>query len=106
MKVLAELIAAGTSDTALRDMVSDLFKPWIELSLEIVTGILATTGLDALLPADQVAFAAVCLVLGVQQIVTLTGDSQRALEMVDAARNVTSMFDGMFTTSGRLDPDE
>jgi AcrR family transcriptional regulator len=103
VKVLAELIAAGTSDAALRDMVGELFEPWIELSVETVTGILAASGLDALLPGDQVAFAVVCLVLGVQQVVTLTGDSQRALDMVDAARNVASLFDAMFTTSREVE---
>ncbi len=102
VKVLAELIAAGTSDGALREMVRELFEPWMELSVETVTGILAASGLDALLPGEQVAFAVVCLFLGVQQFVTLTGDSQRALDMVDAGRNVASMFDAMFTMSGEV----
>ena len=99
VKVLAELIAAGTNDGELRDMVRELFEPWMKLSLETITGVLAASGLDALLPPEQVAFAVVCLVLGLQQFVTLTGESQRALDMVDAARNVASMFDAMFATS-------
>ena len=102
VKVLAELIAAGTADAALRDVVRQLFEPWMELSVETTTGILAASGLGALLPGEQVAFAAVCLVLGVQQFVTLTGDTQRALDMVDAARTVASMFDATFTTSGEV----
>ena len=102
VKVLAELIAAGTSDSALREMVRELFEPWMELSVETVTGILAASGLGALLPGDQIAFAVVCLVLGVQQFVTRTGDTQRALDMVDAARTVASMFDATFTTSGEV----
>jgi AcrR family transcriptional regulator len=100
VKVLAELIAAGTNDDALRDMVRELFEPWMELSVETVTTVLATSGLGAVLPGEQVAFAVVCLLLGVQQFVTLTGESQRALDMVDAAQKVASMFDAMFTTSG------
>ena len=100
VKVLAELIAAGTSDSALREKVRELFEPWMALSAETVTGILAASGLDAVLPGEQVAFAVVCLILGVQQFVTLTGDSQRALDMVDAGRNVASMFDAMFATGG------
>jgi len=106
VKVLAELIAAGTSDSALRDMVRELFEPWMALSVETVTGVLAASGLDAMLPADQVAFAVVCLFLGVQQFVTLTGDSQRALDMVDAGRSVASMFDAMFATIREVDRDD
>lgn len=95
VKVLAELIGAGTTDPDLREKVVELFTPWVELTEQAVRRAVAHAGLGELVPIDQVAYGAVCLFLGMQQMVTLTGDATRVLEMFTAAQQAATMLESV-----------
>jgi len=101
VRVLAELIGASSIDPTLRAKVLELFTPWIELTKETMTRVLATSGFDLFLPAEQVAYGVVCLFLGMQQMVTLTDDAQPVLAMFDTAHRFAASFDQTFQRSGR-----
>jgi AcrR family transcriptional regulator len=95
VKVLAELIGAGTADPELRTKVVELFTPWIELTEQTVRQAVDRAGMSGLVPAEQVAYGAVCLFLGAQQLVTLTGDAKRVLEMFTAAQQTATMLEAV-----------
>ena len=95
VRVLAELIGASSTDSALRAKVLELFTPWIELTKETMTRVLAATGFDSLLPAERVAYGVVCLFLGMQQMVTLTNDAQPVLDIFETAQQVAGTFNGI-----------
>jgi AcrR family transcriptional regulator len=95
VKVLAELIGAGTTDPELRNTVIELFTPWIELTEEAVRRAVEQAGVGDLVPADHVAYGAVCLFLGMQQMVTLTGDATRVLEMFSAAQQAATVLEAV-----------
>jgi AcrR family transcriptional regulator len=85
VKVLAEL----------RNTVIELFTPWIELTEEAVRRAVEQAGVGDLVPADHVAYGAVCLFLGMQQMVTLTGDATRVLEMFSAAQQAATVLEAV-----------
>jgi AcrR family transcriptional regulator len=90
VKVLAELIGAGTTDPELRNTVIELFTPWIELTEEAVRRAVEQAGVGDLVP-----YGAVCLFLGMQQMVTLTGDATRVLEMFSAAQQAATVLEAV-----------
>lgn len=73
VKVLNELVGATASDPALREAVLSLVTPWLELTERTLRRILGESGLAALVPADQMAFAIVSLFLGMELLSGLLG---------------------------------
>jgi AcrR family transcriptional regulator len=100
MKVLAELAGGSTSDPGLKAEVARCFEPWFEFTRATLDRILAASGLDALLPPDQMALIVLALFLGIQQLVNLTDQTGAALEAFATGQRFAGLFDQMFSAAG------
>jgi AcrR family transcriptional regulator len=74
VKVLAELVGAGSSDDYLREAVLAQVKPWMEFTERTLDRILGATGLAGLVPSGQVSFVVVSLFLGMELLGGVAGD--------------------------------
>jgi AcrR family transcriptional regulator len=101
VRVLTELIGASSTDAALRAKVRELFEPWVEMTRETVARVTGSWGLGEVLPSEQAAYAIVCFFLGVQQMVTLSGDAEPALELFSTAQKAALMFETMFPSTAK-----
>lgn len=100
VKVLAELVSGSGSDPELKDRVTTLVEPWLELTEHTLTRVLGATGLDGLLPGDQIAFVVVSLFLGMELMVNLTGDSEKALGTFAVGGRLAALLDAFVTPPG------
>lgn len=92
ISVLAEMIAGASSTPGLGHEVSARIAPWIDFAEESVAATLASTGLAALLPPKDVAFAIVAMYLGIEMLAHLDDDRSRAESLFDTARSLTSVL--------------
>jgi AcrR family transcriptional regulator len=76
--VLGEMVAGGVSDDWLGGEVAARLEPWMELVADKLRALLAGSPLEALLPADDVAFAVVALYLGADMLGHLRGEHERS----------------------------
>lgn len=75
VKVLAELVGAGSADDELRRAVLAHVAPWKELTEQTLERVLAANGLGGLVPVDQMAFVVVSLFLGMELLADLPDDA-------------------------------
>lgn len=88
VKVLAELVGAGSADEDLRTAVTAQVQPWITFTEATLERVLGPTGLLSLVPARQVAFAVVSLFLGLELLGDVAGEDDTV--------------DGLFTSADQL----
>ena len=100
VKVLAELIGGSGSDPDLKARVTELVEPWLQLTEDVLTRVLASMGLGGVVPADQLAFLVVSLFLGMEMLTNLTGDNQPAMGAFAMGSRVAALFTGVQRTSG------
>lgn len=82
MTVLGELVAGGMSDRELEREVFARIEPWIELVEGKLTELVAGSGLAAIVPARDVAFAIVAVYLGVDMLSHNEDDSAAAAALL------------------------
>jgi AcrR family transcriptional regulator len=94
IKVMAELIAGTSAHPALGPEISRRVEPWIELTREVAQRVCRGTGLEEILPSEDIAFAVVSLFLGIELMSHLDGDTTRAKRLFSATQGVAAMFEG------------
>ena len=95
IKVMAELIAGSSAHPALGPEISRRVEPWIELTREVGERVSRGTGLEQVLPSQDIAFAVVSLFLGIELMSHLDGDTTRAERLFSAAQGLAAMFEGL-----------
>ena len=100
VKVLNELVGATGSDPALREAVLSLVTPWLELTERTLRRILEESGLAALVPTDQMAFAVVSLFLGMELLSGLLGGDLMA-GLFASVSPLAQLFSAMTRSSNK-----
>jgi AcrR family transcriptional regulator len=103
--VLAEMLAGSTTYPELRAPIAERVAPWVDFTREALERVLGASGVGALVPLEDVAFAIVALYLGVEVLTHLDGDRRRAESMFAAGDRIAallgSLSGGVSTTGGR-----
>ena len=100
IKVMAELMAGTSSHPELGPEISRRVKPWIELTSEVAERVGRGTGLEGVVPAEDVAFAVVSLFLGIELMSHLDGDTTRAERLFAVTQTLATMFEGILGLGG------
>lgn len=91
VRVLVQMLAATGSDPELAARLMAIFEPWIALvrdTLERAAG----SGLGALVPAEDGAYALTALFLGLELLTHLGGDTARDERLFDAFDRIASLL--------------
>lgn len=91
--VLAEMVAAGTTDDELGPEVARRLDPWIELVEQKLTELSAGVPIAALAPPRDLAFAAIALYLGVDMLAQLQRNHERADGLFEVAARAAGLID-------------
>jgi AcrR family transcriptional regulator len=97
LTVLAELIAASSTIPELGPEIARMIRTWTDFTRHALAAGLAGTGLEALVPADEAAFAIVALYLGIELLSHLEGDRGQAESLFDAGLRLAGLL-GALTT--------
>jgi len=92
IKVLAELIGAGSSDEHLRKAVLAQVNPWMEFTERTLDRVLGSTGLAGLVPSRQMSFVIVSLFLGLELLGGVAGDEAVADELFGSAHRLSTLL--------------
>jgi AcrR family transcriptional regulator len=92
IKVMAEMIAGGSSEPELGPEIVRRIEPWIAFAKAAVDRVAATSPLGGLVPSEDAAYAIVALYLGVELLTNLDGDRSRADRLFATANSVVAMF--------------
>jgi AcrR family transcriptional regulator len=90
LTLLSELVAAAVTNPDLRPEITRRTEPWLELIEQTWQRVVGGSPLGALLPADQVASAAITFYLGVNLFSVLDEDHERT--------------EAVFALAGRIAP--
>ena len=82
--VLAEMLAGAGSDPELARQVADCIRPWFAVARASVERAVPRPVLDALLGADEAAFAVVALFVGMELLSRLDPGADRTEALLDA----------------------
>lgn len=92
VKVLAELIAASSTEPDLGDELIDRIEPWIGLTEDTLRRVLEGTPLEGTLRLRSTAFAIVALYLGVELLTHLGDDRAEAEALFTDAARLAGLF--------------
>jgi AcrR family transcriptional regulator len=92
IKVLAELIGAGSSDERLREAVLGQVKPWTEFTERTLNRVLGDSGLAGLVPPGQLSFVIVSLFLGMELLGGVAGDDEVVDALFGSAHRLSSLL--------------
>jgi AcrR family transcriptional regulator len=95
VKVLAELLGASSSDEQLRAAVFEQVEPWMELTGRTLERVLAASGLDRLVPIEQMSFVVVSLFLGMELLVAVADDEEIVRRLFDSAHGLIGLLDAV-----------
>ncbi len=90
--VLVAMIAGAASTPGLGEEVAKRIAPWTGFAREAVSGVLADSPLNSMVPADSVGFAIVALYLGMEMLTQLDGDRAPATALFDHAMRLTALL--------------
>jgi hypothetical protein len=93
--VLAEMIRAGHTVPGLGEQVALRLEPWRELTETVVRRVLTGTPLGRLLPPAEIAHGLVAAIFGLELLASLDGDHQPTLALLDRARPLARLLDGV-----------
>jgi AcrR family transcriptional regulator len=101
VKVLAEMIGAGSSDEGLQTAVLDQVKPWMEFTERTLDRILGASGLAGLVPSDQMTFVIVSLFLGMELLSGVARDEVVVAELFGSAHRLAALVVSLGTAGPR-----
>lgn len=82
--VLAELLAASSTNPALRDQMLERMQPWLDFTESLIQRFLEATPFAALIDPRAAAGAVLAMYVGVDFLIHLDGDRSRATALFDA----------------------
>ncbi len=92
LKVLAELIAASSSNPELGAAVADRIEPWVSFTAEVIERFLTGSPLATVVPVQDAAFAIVAVFLGVELLTTLDGNRHPADSLIRSAGDLGALL--------------
>lgn len=101
VRVLAQMLAATASEPELAPRLMAIFEPWIDLvrgTLERVLG----SGLGAVVPAEDGAYALTALFLGLELLADLSGDASRDERLFDGFDRIASVLGPFLGLTAKL----
>ena len=101
--VLVEMIAGSSSTPGLGPEVASRIDRWRDFARSSIERSLGDSPLSGLLPAEDVAHAAVALYLGLEMLSHLQGDSKPALALFAHAKHLASLFEAMTTPATTME---
>jgi AcrR family transcriptional regulator len=93
VRVLTEMISGAQSVPGLGERVAQVLAPWRAFAQEAVLQVLAASPVGPVVPPEQVAYAVVAGLLGLEMLVSLDGDRDAALALFDRARTLGEILD-------------
>ncbi len=101
--VLTEVISGAHSVPGLGERVAACLAPWREFAATAIRGVLASSPVARLLPAEEAAHAVVAGILGLEMLASLDGDRAAALALFDRALAVGEALDRLRPLAMLLD---
>lgn len=101
VKVMVDLIGAGSSDEVLRAAVFEHVEPWMALTGQTLDRVLdesGLAGLTTLVPVDELSFLVVALFLGLELLVEAAGNGEVLGRLLDSAERVTAVIGNLLPT--------
>jgi hypothetical protein len=86
-----EIVAGASSVPGLREEVLRQMEPWFAYAEEVLVRLLRETPFEGILPARDLAFAAVALYVGVETLTHLEGDRTRADALFALAEQMAAL---------------
>ncbi len=95
MSVLAEMIAGASSTSDLGPEVAARIEPWREFAKTAIEKSIDDTPFGTVLPAGDLAYAAVALFLGLEMLSHLDGNREPALGLFGLAKQLTGLMEAL-----------
>jgi AcrR family transcriptional regulator len=92
VKVLAELVSAGSSSPGLGPRVAARVDPWVALIETTITRAVAGTPVVSIMPPKQIAEGIAAFYLGAEMLSNLGGDDAHMEAMFDSAQRVATLL--------------
>jgi AcrR family transcriptional regulator len=102
--VLGEMVAGGVSDTELGGAVVARLQPWIDMVADKLRELLAGSPFESVIPAADVAFAAVAMYLGVDMLSHLEGEHARAESLLDLGERYAPLIGVLLPSQPKGEP--
>ena len=100
IKVLAELIAGSSAYPELGPEIVQRVEPWIAFTREAIVRVAAGSPFEALVPAEDAAYAVVALFLGVELLTHMERSGTRAGGLIDSGTRVALLLAPLLGITG------
>ena len=94
--VVAELFAASSGNPSLRGQMLARMKPWLDFTEELIDRLVGSSPLATLVEPRAAAGAVLALYLGMDLLIHLDGDRNRAIDLFDAGDRLASTLEPLF----------
>ena len=95
VKAVQEIVGGSSSLPGLGPQVIELLRPWAEFTEETIRRLIAGTPFEALVPAEDAAFAALALYMGMETMTHLNGDHAPGDRLLQALQRVAPLADAI-----------
>jgi AcrR family transcriptional regulator len=92
IKVLAELIAASSTHPELGPEIVRRVEPWIDFTRDAIARMVAGSPFEALVPAEDLAYAVVALFLGVELLTHMDAGGSRGERLIDSGTRAATLL--------------
>lgn len=98
--VLADLFAASSGNSGLRDQMLERMQPWLEFTESLIRRLVEGSPFASLIDARAAASAVLAMYVGVDLLIHLDGDRSRATAMFDAGDRLAAALEPLLGGSG------
>lgn len=96
---MQEIVGGASSLPGLGRQVIELLRPWAEFATETIARLIAGTPFESLVPAEDAAFAALALYMGMETMTHLNGDREPGERLLQALVQVAPLADAVRESS-------
>ncbi|HEX6488661.1 MAG TPA: TetR/AcrR family transcriptional regulator [Candidatus Dormibacteraeota bacterium] len=96
---MQEIVGGASSLPGLGRQVIELLRPWAEFATETIARLVAGTPFESLVPAEDAAFAALALYMGMETMTHLNGDREPGERLLQALAHVAPLADAVRESS-------
>ena len=93
VKAVQEIVAGASSSPVLGRRVLELLRPWAQFAEETITRLVTGSPLEHLVPAEDAAFAALALYMGMETMTHLNRDPAPGERLLEALARVAPLAD-------------